>query len=102
VADELTRGGHPEPRTVVERAADAALRAVEESLEAEGAKALKVFVAVYADDVPADELECTTAGAGYDDARDLIAELLGHASAAAKQIGFTLHVVPEIVEPRHG
>lgn len=81
------------PRTLVERAADAALRAVDVALAAEGASAVRIFVAVQAEDV-GDELDCATAGSGYDDGAELLSELLGHASGCAKAIGVELQIVP--------
>jgi hypothetical protein len=82
------------PRTTVEHAADFALDSVESYLLRDGAKPVRVFVAIHAADVPPGELDCTTAGYGYEDARDLLAELLTHASGCAKALGLTVHVIP--------
>jgi hypothetical protein len=79
------------PRSSVERAADAGLRAVEAALETEGGRAVRIFVAVQADDV--EGLDCTTAGSGYDGGRELLVELLGHASGCAKALGLDLQIV---------
>lgn len=81
-----------EPTTVVERAAAAAMRAAELECERNGAAAQHVFVIVHADDVPAGELDCTVAGAGYEDSTDLLAELLGHAERVAAAGGMRLQI----------
>lgn len=90
----MTQPESDTPRWTVERACDAALRAVETSLQAEGAEAVHVFVTVHARDVPPGELDCATAGHGYDDAKDLFVELAGALSGVGKQIGVRVDIVP--------
>jgi hypothetical protein len=89
------------PTDTVQRAANAALEAVGTALNDEGAVAVRIFVTLQARDVPAGELDCCTAGEGYDDARDLLAELVGAASSVAKQLGLRLDVIP-ITKVGHG
>lgn len=91
-----------EPRNVVERAADAARWSVERQLEAEGARAVRIFIAVQAEDVPEGEPDCTTHGHGFEDGRELFIELLIHAKGAAKELGLAVHVIPQVMEPGHG
>lgn len=94
MAELPRRSIRDEPESTVERAAAAALEAAEQSLVAAGATAERVFVVVRADSVPAGELDCTIAGHGYEDAGDLMAELLVHLREVAAVNGFTLHVMP--------
>jgi hypothetical protein len=82
------------PRNVVERACDAALRAAELSLENAGAEAVQIFVTLHAKDVPAGELDAASAGHGYEAAGELLAELLGAASALGKALGLRIDVIP--------
>ena len=87
---------------VVQRAADIGTKAIAEALAAEGARAVTIFVTLHAEGVPAGELDSCTAGDGFDDAPALVAELLGAASSAAKQLGLRVHVVPQLVTRGEG
>jgi hypothetical protein len=89
---EHSYGPSDEPRIAVERAADAAMRAAAVSLKAEGARLTKLFVCLVAEDVPAGELDATVAGHGYEDAAELISELVGHLSGASRAAGLQLQV----------
>lgn len=86
----------------MQRAADIGMKAIAEALEQEGARPVKIFVTLYAEGVPAGELDSCTAGDGFDSQPDLVAELLGAASSAAKQLGLSVHVVPHVVRPGEG
>jgi hypothetical protein len=82
------------PENAIEHAADAAMEAARTSLEAEGGEAVKVFVCIQAEGLPAGELDCTVAGHGYDDGPDLLAELLGYARGIAKRMNLPFDIAP--------
>lgn len=82
------------PNSVVERAAASGLAAIEDSLQALGAEPVHIFISVHANGVPEWELDCCTAGSGYEDTRELITELLGAAASAGKRLGLTIDVIP--------
>jgi hypothetical protein len=83
-----------EPGSVVERAADAAIKAAEALLEAEDAELKQMIVLVYADGAPPGELDCVSAGHGYDDGRELLADIFAHFSGAAKAMGLEVKLAP--------
>jgi hypothetical protein len=82
----------PVPDTAAGRAAAAALEAVERSLESEGASMEHVFVTVHAGGVPTGD-DCCTAGHGFDDPRDLLAELLSTVTSIGKPLGVDVDLI---------
>lgn len=91
----MTQPGESDtPRSTVERACDAALRAAAASLEAEAAEAVHIFVTVHAKDIPAGELDCATAGDGYEDAQELFIELAGALRGVGGAIGMQVTLIP--------
>lgn len=94
-------GASGEPRNLIERAADAALRAIEDALEQAGARPARVFVAIQAADVPAGERDAVVAATGAElpadldeRAREVVAFLIGEAAQAGKALGLDIRVVP--------
>lgn len=83
-----------EPNSRVCAAADAALRAMEASLEIEGAEIERAFVLLVAKGLPPDELDACTAGTGIEDAADLLGLLMSHVVQAGQQLGLKIAVVP--------
>ena len=90
------------PRTLVERAADRGMSAIEDALGVEDAEAHRIFVIIHASKVPGGEPDCTVAGRGYEDGRELLAELMGHASGVAKELGLRMHVFPDVRQAGQG
>lgn len=86
-------GGSETPVTAVDHAADAGLRAIENALIANGARACHVLILVYAEGQPEGEPNSTLAGQGYEDGRELLAELLTHAHEVGAKIGVDVNVI---------
>lgn len=82
------------PQLLVEYAADAAMAAANHILEREGAKLTTMIVLLHAEQVPEGELDCCSAGHGYDDGRELLADVFGHFAGAAKQLGIEVKIAP--------
>jgi hypothetical protein len=90
-----------EPSNLVERAAAAALQAVDAVLEEVGGRAERVYIAIQAGDLPAGELDAVSAAGGYElpedvdeRARDVFAFLISEAASTGKAIGVRVDVVP--------
>jgi hypothetical protein len=90
------------PRQLVEHAGAAGMRVIEQALADSGAKAEHIFVLIHASGTPAGELDCTAAGQGYEDGRELLAELLSHAGSMAKAMGLEMHIVPQVHQGGQG
>ena len=94
-------GASGAPRNLVERAADAAMRAAEETLGAAGASLEIVYVALHAKDVPAGELDSVSSagGAGLpaeldERATDVVAFLAATFVSTGKAVGLDVRIVP--------
>jgi hypothetical protein len=89
-----------EPRTLLERACQAAFEAMEETLAEEGAILKWAFVSVNVSGQPSGEPNATTALEGENLPEDLdersrmvVSTLVGHAIEVGKQIGVRIAVV---------
>jgi hypothetical protein len=89
------------PRNLVERAAEAAMEAVDAVLGEAGARTGTLFLALRALDVPAGEHDAVSAGHGEmlpedlaERVRDIVAFLVSQAVSAGRQIGVDVKVVP--------
>lgn len=95
-------GVSEDPRNLVERAAAAAMDAVDAVLEPAGASVGTLYVSLHALGMPAgEELDSVAAAHGADladdpaeRARDVVAFLVTEAVAVGRQIGLDVKVVP--------
>lgn len=85
------------PKTLVDRAADEAMKAAERHLNEHGAEPRHMLVIIDAKGQPADEPNATAAGHGYDNDRDVLAELLTHAHELGKEMGVEVNVISPTV-----
>lgn len=85
-------GESDEARYLIEHAAAAAMQAAEETLAPAGAELKKMFVLLFAEGVPEGQPDATSAGRGYEDAEDLMAEVFGHFRQSMKQLGVTVEI----------
>jgi hypothetical protein len=90
---DQTNSPSPNPRTVTEHAANAALDTIRYELAKHGVEAEQAFILINAKNPPAGEPPCCTAGRGYATPGDLLADLLGYASAAGKQMGIDVDLL---------
>lgn len=95
------QGASPEPRNLVEQAADAALGAAEETLEAAGAQLQRAYVAILAGGLPEGELDSAAAAGGdgfADDLEQRTAELVvwlgGMFAGTGRAVGLDGRIVP--------
>jgi hypothetical protein len=92
---------HEEPRTLLDRAAQAAMEAARETLAREGATLDQLFITLNASGQPGGEPNATSAADGEALPEDfgersqmILAFLVGHAVEVGKQIGVTVLVAP--------
>src|SRR6185369_13152776 len=88
-----------EPRNLVERAGDAALEAVDATLAAGGAELDHVLVILHATGVPAGEQDVCECGSGFENPRDLLAELLTYAIQVGRELGVDVRLHPLLGGP---
>jgi hypothetical protein len=94
-------GASEEPRNLVERAAAAAMDAVDRVLAEAGATTGTLYIALHANGMPAGELDAVTAAHGADldsdlraRSRDVIAFLVAEAAGVGSAIGVDVKIVP--------
>lgn len=88
---DYSTDGRELPRTRVDRAAEAAMTAIEGAV---GEHLRHALIIIDCERLPDGEMNATVAGHGYEDTRELIAELLDHASKIGEEIGYDVHVIP--------
>jgi hypothetical protein len=83
----------PEPRDLLSLASDAAMRAAEELLEANGADLALMMVTLVATGLPPGEHNANTAGLGFGTDDELFAFLLGVVGEVGERIGRDVRVI---------
>lgn len=78
-------------RNTVEEAADAGIEATKAKLAEHGFKVDKMFVLV-SSTIPDGERGVVSAGYGFIDGKDMLADVIAHAKLAATQLGLELHI----------
>ena len=92
--DDPIRGSSEEPRYLVERAADAGIKAIAEVLAHADTKIERLLILLDAETTPGDEPDSTSAGVNVEDARDVVALCVLHATSSARQIGLKIDLLP--------
>lgn len=87
-------GESDQARYLVEHAAEAAVNAAAAVLEPSGAKLVRMFVLLDADDVPDGQPDATSSGTGFEDGADLMSHVFGHFRQSMKQLGFQVEIAP--------
>ena len=82
----MAKGPHDEPETASERAAAAAMSAVEEQCKRDGVTLAHCFVLVRLADPPPDEPDSSTAAVGFETNDDILSALREHTRKFARAI----------------
>lgn len=90
----------PEPRNLVEHAADAGITAITAYLAHHDAKVQRLLIVLDASDLPPGEQDCVSAGSGIEDPKEVIAMLAGHFIGAARAIGMQVELIPIATKPQ--
>jgi hypothetical protein len=81
------------PKSLIERAANAAMDAAEKTLTDEGYELDKLYVALNANGAEGERDACA-AIRGTDDAREILAFLMSEAISVGKRLGVEIQVMP--------